>query len=641
MIVINSSAGSNFQRRQASLVSSAMACCLIGLFVLVNAQASFAEEVSTKEVSNESKFSSAPSKVALQNTDDGWQLLRDGVPYHVKGGGGAHASLKDLADAGANSSRTWGVDKETIARLDEAHQNGLSVAVGIWLEHERLEKLEYSDAAKVEEQAQQVLEHVKALKDHPAVLVWGIGNEMEGDGSNVLIWKHIEDVARRVKEIDPNHPTMTVIAEAPEIKIRSVHEYCPSIDIVGINAYGGSASLPARYVRDGGKKPYIVTEFGPVGTWEIPRNSFGAVEEASTTQKTKMYRKAYEVFEADKQLCLGSYAFLWGDKQEGTATWFGLLLPDGKHLATADTMAQLWSGEPPENFSPVIESFAVDGSNRAVPEADLKLKLKYSDAENDDVQVRWVLRPEAESYVTGGDFQETPELIKGVFKNQSSEGSEVSLPATEGIYRIYVYVEDELHRNAASANLPILVTTTPPDEVKYDGDVGDKEVKLPLKLYDEATATDGQLFVPSGLMGATESVEIDAACKEEPKFGETCMKCRFGDAANWAGLVWQYPANDWGELPGAVNLSEAKKLSFWARGKSGGEKVKFGYGLLGQDKKFADSSKGEISVELTTEWAEYSIKCEGDLSHIKSGFYWSLAGQGKPVEFYLDWIKFE
>ena len=114
--------------------------------------------------------------VKLQNEHGNWQLMRGGEPYYVKGAGGSSASLEGLAAAGANSNRTWGVGDKTRARLDEAHRNGLTVAVGIWLEHERLEKLDYSNADQVEEQAQQVLGHVEALKDHPAVLVWGIGN---------------------------------------------------------------------------------------------------------------------------------------------------------------------------------------------------------------------------------------------------------------------------------------------------------------------------------------------------------------------------------------------------------------------------------------------------------------------------------
>ena len=47
-------------------------------------------------------------------------------------------------------------------------------------------------------------------------------------------------------------------------------------------------------------------------------------------------------------------------------------------------------------------------------------------------------------------------------------------------------------------------------------------------------------------------------------------------------------------------------------------------------------------MALTREWAQYSIDLTGkDLSRIKTGFGWTLAGQGKPLTFYLDDVKYE
>ncbi len=575
-------------------------------------------------------------EIALKQTADGWQLLRDGQPYYVRGAGGL-GSLAGLSAAGANSNRTWGVGEQTRVRLDEAERQGISVAVGIWLEHERLKKLDYSNAEQVEAQAQQVLGHVRDLKNHPAVLVWGIGNEMEGDGSNVAIWKHIEDVARRVKEIDPNHPTMTVIAEMGETKIQSIHEHCPSIDIIGINSYGGSKSVPERYRTNGGTKPYIVTEFGPIGTWEVKKNDFEAIEEASTGDKVEMYRGAYQAFAKDEQLCLGSYAFLWGNKQEATATWFGMLLPDGKRLATANAMSQLWSGKAPKNQCPVIKSLKLAGHNQVLPGTTVEATLEVVDAEGDELQVRWELVPEADSYVTGGDFQETPPSVKGAFLKQDSDGAEIKLPSEKGIYRLYVYVEDEKHQNAASWNLPLFVTASPTTPIASDSQSLGK-LQIPFAVYDEAGQESG--YVPSGLMGSVENVVVDASCDDDPKFGKTCLRCNYRATADWAGLVWQSPANDWGDLPGGFDLTGAKQLTFWAKGKVGGEQITFGYGLLGSDKKYPDSSKQEIEVTLTSGWKEYVIDCGADLTRIKSGFYWSLAGQGEPIEFFLDRVRY-
>ena len=94
--------------------------------------------------------------VKVERGKDGWQLIRGGKPYLIRGAGG-DASLKALAAAGANSVRTWGADGID-ARLDEAHALGLSVTVGIWLGHER-HGFDYDDEAQVAAQVKQLVLH--------------------------------------------------------------------------------------------------------------------------------------------------------------------------------------------------------------------------------------------------------------------------------------------------------------------------------------------------------------------------------------------------------------------------------------------------------------------------------------------------
>ena len=60
------------------------------------------------------------------------------------------------------------------------------------------------------------------------------------------------------------------------MRSENLHRLCPDIDIVGINSYGGAASVPERYRKAGGTKPYILTEFGPPGRWEIEATAWGA-----------------------------------------------------------------------------------------------------------------------------------------------------------------------------------------------------------------------------------------------------------------------------------------------------------------------------------------------------------------------------
>ena len=578
--------------------------------------------------------------VKLVRQGDGWQLLRDDKPYYVNGAGG-EGDLAMLAKAGANSTRTWGVDDKTatLQRLDEAEKNGLSVALGIWLEHER-HGFNYTDYGSVVNQIDLTIKHVRDLKHHPAVLVWGIGNEMEGEGSNPAIWSHIEHLAQLVKREDPYHPVMTVIAEMGGKKIEAIHKLCPSVDIIGINSYGGARSLPERYKRLGGTKPYLVTEFGPVGTWEVSKNSIDAISEPNSTKKATSYRTNVEAFAKDKQYCLGSYAFLWGNKQEGTATWFGMLLPDGKRTAAVDQMTEFWTGKKTANLCPEIVSMTIEGKPLRKKNESVEVKLQTKDLEGDDLNVRWVVTGEADSYVTGGDKQVAPEEIEGAIIEANLTGAKVKLPAESGIYRVYAYVDDG-NNGAATANISLRVKGDP----KPLAEPGAKPT-LPMVILDEPDAhmaKDGTPFyVPSGFMGSTDAMTVEPDCTADPKFGKHCTKVTYNKSGDWGGVVWQNPENDWGQQPGGFDLTGAKKLTFWAKGKAGGERVKFGVGVIGTDQPYFDTVKIEVPTTLEKEWKQYTIDlADKDLQRVKSGFFFSLAGQGSSVEFYLDRISYE
>jgi len=393
--------------------------------------------------------------VSLTGTAGSYTLTRDGKPYFVASAGGVD-HIASLAAAGGNSVRTWGADN--IGKLlDEAHRLNMTVAVGIWLEHER-HGFDYDNPEMVAKQLEKAKDAILQYKDHPAVLMWGIGNEMEGDGHDEAIWKAVNDIAKMAKELDPNHPTMTVIAELGDKgqKVKNIHRLCPDIDIIGVNSYGGGPSVYERYKQFGGTKPFIMTEFGPNGTWEIGRNEFNAPIEPTSTQKVAAYVATYEKsVVAAKGMSLGSYAFLWGNKMEATATWFGMLLPDGTKLAAAEKMSELWTGKAPSNRVPVIESIAFEGEARGKKGETLKVKLAVTDPEGDTLSAEWVLLRETTQYETGGDFIATPEQLAAAVHDASLTGATIHLPGP-GVYRIYAYIRDG-KGGGATANLPLLV----------------------------------------------------------------------------------------------------------------------------------------------------------------------------------------
>ncbi len=575
-----------------------------------------------------------PSVVRLEKTDQGFQLLRNGKPYFIKGAGG-DGSRKLLVTAGGNSVRTWGADKLQ-PLLDNAHKQGLSVAVGVWLGHER-HGFNYNDADQVAKQYEDVRQTILRYKDHPAVLLWGLGNEMEGyeKGDNAAIWSAINNLASLVKKLDPNHPTMTVVAEIGGDRVKNIHRLCPDIDIVGINSYGGAASLPQRYAAAGGKKPYVLTEFGPPGIWETTKNAWGVAPELTSTQKAERYREVYEkAVVASQGLCLGSYVFHWGHKQEATATWFGMLLPDGSRLGAVDVMTELWSGKAPANRCPVIRSLKLEGADQVEPGATVRATLDAADPEGDPLKVSWVLRSEVSSYSVGGDEETAAPSFPDAIVKADARTAEVRMPKGGGGYRLFAYVHDD-HGGAAVANVtlrvkgPIIVPRGKP-------------VKLPLVVYDEA-GREQPAYVPSGWMGNTKALKLNENWQQQPHEGKSCVRIDYTGKDGWAGIVWQHPANDWGSRPGGWDLTGAKHLTFWARGEKGGETVSFEFGLLGRDKTFYDTGKGKLEkVKLTTQWQQFRIELDKkDLTRIKTGFVCTVVGTGEPLTFYLDDIRYE
>jgi len=281
-----------------------------------------------------------PIPVRVVKTDGGWQLLRDGKPYFIKGVGGT-GSKQLLAQFGGNSIRTWGADR-LMDDLDEAQKLGLTISAGIWLGHKR-QGFDYHNADQVRRQLENARDIVRRYRNSPALLLWSIGNEMENDepAGDPAMWQAVEDIAAMIKKEDPNHPVMTVIAEVGGDKIPQLHKYCPDIDIVGINSYAGGATVGDRYKKAGGTKPYIITEFGPPGQWEMEKKPWGAVRELTSTEKADWYRKTYvQSVAGQKGWCFGSYAFVWGFKREATATWYGMFLPDGSKVAAVDTISE-------------------------------------------------------------------------------------------------------------------------------------------------------------------------------------------------------------------------------------------------------------------------------------------------------------
>lgn len=574
---------------------------------------------------------SAQSVVSVRQDASGYRLLVDGKEFRVQGvGGDQHLEL--LAQLGGNCIRTWSTDGLDEI-LEAAHRQGLKVCVGLWLGHTR-HGFDYQSEVQVERQLKACLEAVARYKDHPALLMWGIGNEMEGDGDNPAIWYAVEHIAREIKRLDPHHPTCTIIAEIGPggAKLKAIDRYCPSIDIVGINSYGGVFNLPQRVTESGFRRPYIVTEHGPLGPWEASKTRWKAAVEPTSSEKGELYARGFEVNAIkNRSQCLGTFAFLWGHKQETTATWFGMLLPSGERLAAADLMSQVWGQMLSLAACPDIRALKLERVDGLKPGERVQGELVLDDKAS-SFTIRWKIVADSLYFGTGGD-RENDEAVVETELNSKDNKVEFRVPESGGAYRLFAYVSNG-KGGAAVANVPFFV----------DAPVKPKNAPkglLPYFLY--ADSLEQKVFVPSGYMGNGAAIEMDEDCSDNPKVGTKCLRVSYKAKDQWGGVLWQSPPNDWkGESPGGLNFSEAQAVEFWARGEKGDEVVSFVVGAIDGNAMYRDTSRHELKdVKLTKEWKKHRIDLSNsDLSRIKTAFGWSLASHGSEVTFYLDDIQY-
>jgi len=399
--------------------------------------------------------------VKVVATESGYQLLKDGKPYYINGAGGT-VELAKLKEYGGNSLRTWGISDETDAILEYALQNDITVTFGIWMGQER-QGFDYSNEAAVAAQLETFRQVIRKYKDHPAILIWGVGNEMDLDYSNFDVWKHLEAICKMVKEEDPNHPTMAVTAGLDVAEVKLINKHAPSLDILGVNTYGNISYLPEAVKVYGWEKAYIVAEWGPYGWWEVAKTNWGASIEETSSQKADTYRKSMDAILSDKDNCLGSYVFLWGQKQEHTSTWFGLFTEAGDETEVMDVLIKSWSGEDPSNFAPTINDFklndALPKDNIVVPiTSEMKASVTIGDKDGDELIYEWQVIPESTDKKTGGDKEAAPQPLRGVFGKGTKNSNTVvfKAPLKEGAYRLFLFVHDG-NGNVATGNIPFKV----------------------------------------------------------------------------------------------------------------------------------------------------------------------------------------
>jgi hypothetical protein len=580
----------------------------------------------------------------VENIDGRWTFVVDGLPFDVKGVTFGYDDdvdnydkyFQELNYLGVNTIRTWGTGANTKKMLDAAHSHGIKVMLGIWMRHgqagmEADDSFDYiHDDVGKQEMYTHAIEIVRTYKDHPAILTWGVGNEVylntATDKEKIAYSKLLENICSEIKKIDENHPVTSV--EAWTFGIDWWQKYVPSIDIYGINTYGiGANALPEELSKMGVDKPYVITEFGVRGEWEIEEDQNGVKPEPTDKEKYDVIITGYNEWIQPKPNSLGVFIFQYANDDRHVAPW---LLTHFKGMTRPQYWAirEAYTGKKPENNVPFIDLFQLM-NNEMNSGTWVDVKLDASDKEGEELAVNFYYNQRT------GSRKRRDQLVPLDFRGNLSDGFEIQLPQVNGGIKVYAMVNDTFN-NVGIATTSISV---------IDEDAANRKfllprAELPFYVYKD---NENLPYVLSAYMGDYETVRVDLSNTETVKSGETAIKIEFNGKNEWYGLGFVDPANDWGDILGGYDITGAESFSFWAKASYDNLKADIGFGLIEEgDKPYYDTSKKLVEINLTDNWKKYTIQTNRlDLTSIRSGFVIFTSGQGLSHTIYIDEIVFE
>ncbi len=325
---------------------------------------------------------------------------------------------------------------------------------------------DYNDEAAVQAQLDTARALVNKYKSYPAIMMWAIGNEMDylpGDREfNLKLWDAVNGVAKMIHQEDPAHPVITVVGTGGKSKLEKMVKMLPHIDALGINSYADIGSVPDWVRQYNLNKPYIITEWGPTGDWQVKKNKWGVPIEETSTEKANVYQKRHEEVIAKDPFCLGGYSFLWTHgRQERTHTWYNLFYDKGEPTEAIDVLQRLWSGKWPQNRAPQIEALYLDakrlGEDILLEKGKIyQAKVQAKDPNNDLLSYEWEIYPENTKFGYAGQGEKRPQTINHLIEKGNSALINLRAPSMSADYRLFVYVRDKGNKIAV-ANIPFHV----------------------------------------------------------------------------------------------------------------------------------------------------------------------------------------
>jgi hypothetical protein len=253
-----------------------------------------------------------------QITVDGRRLLVDGVPLELHGvcwnpvargksppadyTGFAAQDIALMRAAGINAIKTYDVitDRGVLDQLADA---------GIWVL-----MTVYAYGGDAEDVATQ---RADPIKDHPAILMWLVGNEWNYNGLYTGVAfndarDRLQRIAAALHQLDPGRPVATVYGELPDA---ATVTSMPDVDVWGLNIYRG-ISFGDLFDRwpERGATPMFLSEYG-ADAWDA-RNGGMENDQAQADATLALTQEIldHSAARSDTAVTLGGTVFEWADE---------------------------------------------------------------------------------------------------------------------------------------------------------------------------------------------------------------------------------------------------------------------------------------------------------------------------------------
>lgn len=409
--------------------------------------------------------------VLIQDRESGnHHITVKGEPFYIKGVCKSDG-MEAIYEAGGNTVRTYSATISggaTKAALDKAEKLGMKVVLCVDMPKEK-NGFTYSDNYDdfINGSFENIKKQTDYFKNHPALLMWDVGNEIDTVNCSPEVYSAINEVAEYIKAVDPYHPITTVHAGSSPSKIRAVRLYAPCIDVVSANIYSGINNTHKNIITDAAwQGPYMITEYSINQPSEELKLKKGVnwvfedtvIEKPDLEKGREYYDRYMNCIYANKSHCLGSFAFAAYDTYRGTHTWYNIFLEnDLKKTPVYDALYYAWSGRKRANTAPTVNSIMINnikGSQSIVIEkgSSAVIDINAVDENNDALTYKLEVRKSDNDTLT----EPLPYVTFETDKENTSRIIASNLPNDDGVYRLFVYAYDG-NENIGYGNVPFMI----------------------------------------------------------------------------------------------------------------------------------------------------------------------------------------